>query len=126
METGAGATAARGGSEALILEGVPAMKPIAIMAIVGVAILVLGATAWTGRAYAHGGYRHGGWTHAGPAVDRSPASQPDADAGGAIYQHQCGHWWGWPVRGHRARCRTWNYVAHSRQRPGRSLYRGCW
>ena len=72
------------------------MKTIAIGVMVGVTVLALGSVAWAGG---DGPSRYGAW-HGSQAV--------------AAHRHNCGHWWGWLVPGHREDCCTWGHG----QRPG--------
>lgn len=102
------------------------MKTIAIVGAIGAAVLAIGGTAWAaGNVYTHEGYGYCGWRNAAPAASHAPATQPDA-TGGTVHQHGCGHWWGWLVPGHRARCGTWNHAPHSGHRTNHSTRRGCW
>ena len=100
------------------------MKAITIMTIVGIAILAIGAVAWAGgRGYGYGGYCS--WRGA-PALDQ-PQTTHQADGVQPIaHRHNCGHWWGWLVSGHRASCCTWDHGRRSGQWRSGSNFGGCW
>lgn len=97
------------------------MKTMAVIAIIGAAVLALGSTAWAaGNAYTHDGYGYCGWQNAAPVTSPSPASQQDATDVTA-HQHRCGHWWGWLVPGHRDNCCTGD---HGHRSGGSGRYHG--
>ena len=101
------------------------MKAIAIVAIIGVAVLAVGTVAWAGGpGYGRNGYC--GWYGAPAVAGRAQTTQPAGGAQAAAHRHDCGHWWGWLISGHRAGCCTWDHGPPSGQWRSGSSWGGCW
>ena len=101
------------------------MKAIAIVMIIGLAVLALGAVA-RAASPGYGDYGYCGWRAAPAAAGQSQATHPVGnDAQPAAHRHDCGHWWGWLVPGHRAGCCTWNYGQRSGHQRSGSYCGGC-
>ena len=79
------------------------MKTGAIVAIVVVAVLVVGAIAWAGgySRYGYGCGSRGGYYRFG-STQNAPVRVAPRN-GAAYHNHQCGHWWGRLAPWHRDR-----------------------